>query len=85
MKGRSYRFVLTRDAGDTGIAPLDIKMAAAEAMGRNGVLLRPEVEFLRFQAKGRHFALSTRTIVEVDVMPHRTPDRLLRSAKLNDK
>ena len=75
MKGRSYRFVLTRDAGETGVTPLDIKMAAAQALGRNGISLRPEIQFLRFQAKGRHFALATRTIVEVDVMPHHTPER----------
>ena len=81
MKGRNYRFVLTRDAGETGVAPLDIKMAAAEALGRNGISLRPEVQFLRFQAKGRHFALATRTVIEIDLMPHRTPDRMIRLDK----
>lgn len=78
MKGRNYRFVLTRDAGEAGVTPLDIKLAAAEALGRNGITLRPDIQFLRFQAKGRHFALATRTIIEVDLMPHRTPDRLIR-------
>ena len=78
MREKGYRFRLTQDAIKTGITPLDIKLAAAEAMGSNGYLLRPEIHFLRFQAKGRHFALTTRTVIEVDLMPHRTPARLIR-------
>ena len=79
MREKGYRFRLSQDAIEAGIAPLDIKLAAAEAMGSNGYLLRPEIHFLRFQAKGRHFALTTRTVIEVDVMPHRTPARLIQS------
>ena len=79
MRDKGYRFHLTQDAIKSGIAPLDIKLAAAEAMGANGYRLRPDIHFLRFQAKGRHFALATRTIIEVDLMPHRTPARLIRS------
>ena len=83
MREKGYRFRLTQDAIETGITPLDIKIAAAEAMGTNGYLLRPEIHFLRFQAKGRHFALTTRTIIEVDLMPHRTPARLIRDKPSN--
>jgi hypothetical protein len=79
MRGKALRICLTPDAAKSGVAPLDIKIAAAEAIGSNGISLRPEIYFLRFQAKGRHFALTTRLTIEVDAMPNRTPPRVLRS------
>lgn len=37
-----------------------------------------DVEFLAFTSQGQRFALSARIVIEVDIFPHRAPNRVLR-------
>lgn len=54
-----------------------LKKAALAAYQKAG---RGDIFCLPFEANGQRFALSSRMIVEVDWLPHRIPERVLRDA-----
>lgn len=54
-----------------------VARAALEAFEAAG---KGEIHFARFTAAGHQFALSTRTVIEVDWLPNRVPDKVLRTA-----
>lgn len=74
MKKHTVR--LTQEAafrlGDT----FKIKQVAIEAAEKAG---DREVKFLTFTHGGKQYALSTRTIIEVDWFPHRVPKKVIRN------
>ncbi len=47
-------------------------LAAYEKAGRGDIFCLP------FEANGQRFALSSRMVIEVDWLPHRIPERVLR-------
>ena len=66
------------------------KTAAAKARNREAVERaaiavfeaagRGDIHFAAFKANGQQFALSTRSIIEVEWLPNRVPDKVLRLA-----
>jgi hypothetical protein len=61
-----------RDKASDADAVARAALAAFEAAGRG------EIHFARFTAAGKQFALSTRMVIEVDWLPGRVPDKVLR-------
>ncbi len=70
---------LTRAARDGGIEQEAIRAAAKAALARIGSPV--DIQFLQFKVGSTSFAMSARMVVEVDVFPHKVPDRVIRCAK----
>ena len=70
---------LTRAARDGGVDQEPIRAAAKAALARIGS--PANIQFLQFKVGSTSFAMSARLVVEVDVFPHRVPDRVIRCAK----
>ncbi len=68
---------LTRSAAEKSRKIEDVRKAAAAAFEAAG---RGEIHCLAFTANGQQFALSSRTILEVDWLPNRIPGRVIRGA-----
>ena len=68
---------LSRLALEKARKPDDLKQAALSAFQAAGA---GDIYFALFRANGQQFALSSRTIVEVDWIPNRLPDKVIRSA-----
>ena len=66
---------LTRMAAEKSRNPEDLKKAAEAAFAAAG---SGDIHFALFKANGQQFALSSRTIIEVDWLPNRVPARVLR-------
>lgn len=66
---------LTRDARAKARNAEAVERAALAAFDAAG---RGEIKFVRFMAAGNQYALSSRMILEVDWLPNRVPDRVLR-------
>jgi hypothetical protein len=66
---------LTRSAAEKSRKIEDVRKAAAAAFVAAG---RGEIHCLAFSANGQQFALSSRTILEVDWLPNRIPPRIIR-------
>lgn len=66
---------LTRSATEKSRKIEDVRRAAAAAFEAAG---RGEIHCLAFTANGQQFALSSRTILEVDWLPNRIPPRVIR-------
>jgi hypothetical protein len=58
----------------------DVHMVARAALEAFEAAGKGDIHFARFTAGGRQFALSTRTVIEVDWLPNRVPDKVLRAA-----
>lgn len=58
------------------------KVAAKAAALAETFLLPPGVEFASFEHAGRTYALSARLSVEVDLVPNRVPDHVIREGGL---
>ena len=67
---------LTRAARDGGIDQEAIRAAAKAALAR--IASPADIQFLQFKVGGTSFAMSARLVVEVDMFPHRVPDRVIR-------
>ncbi|CAG0952940.1 MAG: hypothetical protein F9K19_00490 [Rhizobiaceae bacterium] len=66
---------LTRSAAEKSHKIEDVRKAAAAAFEAAG---RGEIHCLAFKANGQQFALSSRTILEVDWLPNRIPPGIIR-------
>ena len=67
---------LTREARARAARnPQAVEQAAITAFEAAG---RGEIHFARFTAAGNQYALSSRMILEIDWLPNRVPDRVLR-------
>lgn len=53
-----------------------VARAALEAFEAAG---KGEIHFARFTAGSKQFALSTRIVIDVDWLPNRVPDKVLRT------
>jgi hypothetical protein len=72
---RKITIRLTRDARFRAVKPELVEKAALAAFEAAG---RGEIHFAPFTAGGNQYALSSRMILEVDWLPNRVPDRVLR-------
>lgn len=72
---RKYTIRLTRDARFRAQKPELVEKAALAAFEAAG---RGEIHFAPFSVGGNQYALSSRMILEVDWLPNRVPDRVLR-------
>jgi hypothetical protein len=68
---------LTRCAAEKSHKIEDLKKAALGAFDAAG---GGDIYFLPFSANGQQFALSARTIIEVEWLPNKVPQRLIRQA-----
>jgi hypothetical protein len=68
---------LTRNAAEKSRNQEHLKEAALAAFEKAG---RGDIFCMPFEANGQRFALSSRMIVEVDWVPNRLPERILRDA-----
>ncbi len=68
---------LSRNAAEKARKPDDLKDAALAAFHAAGA---GDIYFALFKSNGQQFALSSRTIVEVDWVPNRLPDKIIRQA-----
>ena len=68
---------LTRNAAEKSRNQDSLKKAALAAFERAG---RGDIFCMPFEANGQRFALSSRMIIEVDWVPNRLPERVLRDA-----
>jgi hypothetical protein len=66
---------LSRNAAEKARKPNDLKEAALAAFQAAGA---GDIYFALFRSNGQQFALSSRTIVEVDWVPNRLPDKIIR-------
>ena len=66
---------LSKTAAEKARKPDDLKQAALAAFQAAGT---GEIFFAAFKTNGQQFALSSRTIIEVDWLPNRVPDRVIR-------
>ena len=66
---------LTAGAAQQARKPEDLKKAAEAAFREAG---GGEIYFSPFKSNGQQFALSSRTIIEVDWLPNRVPVRTIR-------
>jgi hypothetical protein len=66
---------LTRNAADKSRNQEVLKRAALAAFDEAG---RGDILCLPFEASGQRFALSSRMIIEIDWLPNRIPQRVLR-------
>ena len=66
---------LSKTAAEKARKPDDLKQAALAAFQAAGA---GEIFFAAFRANGQQFALSSRTIIEVDWLPNRVPDKIIR-------
>jgi hypothetical protein len=66
---------LTRTAAEKARDRAAVEKAALATFEAAG---RGDIHFAAFKANGQQFALSTRSIVEVDWLPNRVPQRVLR-------
>jgi hypothetical protein len=68
---------LTRNAAEKSRNQEVLKRAALAAFDEAG---RGDILCLPFEASGQRFALSSRMIIEIDWLPNRIPQRVLRDA-----
>jgi hypothetical protein len=68
---------LSRNATEKARKPDDLKAAALAAFQAAGA---GDIYFALFKSNGQQFALSSRTIIEVDWVPNRLPQRVIRQA-----
>jgi len=66
---------LTRAAAEKSRNIEGLKKAALAAFEAAG---RGDIHFVPFKASGQQYALSSRFIVEVDWLPNRVPERVIR-------
>jgi hypothetical protein len=66
---------LSRGAAEKARKPDDVRKAALAAFTEAG---GGEIFFAPFTANGQRFGLSSRLIIEIDWLPGRVPDRVLR-------
>ena len=66
---------LTRSAAEKSRNQDALKRAALLAFEQAG---RGDILYLPFEASGQRFALSSRMIIEIDWLPNRIPQRVLR-------
>lgn len=66
---------LSKNAAEKARKPEDLKVAALAAFQAAGA---GDIYFALFKSNGQQFALSSRTIVEVDWVPNRLPDKIIR-------
>ena len=69
---------LSREAQTRARNRDDVTKAAEAAFAAAG---GGDIHFALFKANGQQFALSSRTIVEVEWLPNRVPDRVIRPGK----
>ncbi|MBO6719411.1 MAG: hypothetical protein JJ913_15750 [Rhizobiaceae bacterium] len=74
---RKITIRLTKDARFRAVKPELVERAALAAFEAAG---RGEIHFAPFTAGGNQYALSSRMILEVDWLPNRVPERVLRQA-----
>ncbi len=67
---------LGREAADKARKPDAVKKAALEAFDAAG---GGDIYFAPFTINGQRFALSTRRVIDVDWLPNRVPDKVLRN------
>ena len=75
---RKITIRLTRDARFRAIKPELVEQAALAAFEAAGL---GEIHFAPFTAGGNQYALSSRMILEVDWLPNRVPNRVLRQSE----
>ena len=68
---------LSRSAAEKARKPDDVREAAFAAFERAG---GGDILCAVFTANGQQFALSSRTVVDVEWLPNRIPDRVIRKA-----
>jgi len=68
---------LTRNAAEKSRNQEALRRAALAAFEQAG---RGDILCLPFEASGQRFALSSRMIIEIDWLPNRIPQRVLRDA-----
>lgn len=66
---------LTRDAAEKSRNHDDLKKAALAAFEKAG---KGDIYFAPFEANGQRFALSSRSVIEVEWLPNRVPSRVVR-------
>ena len=66
---------LSMNAAEKARKPDDLKQAALAAFQAAGA---GDIYFALFKSNGQQFALSSRTIIEVDWVPNRLPDKIIR-------
>jgi hypothetical protein len=74
---RKITIRLSREARFRALKPELVERAALAAFGAAG---RGEIHFAPFTAGGTQYALSSRMILEIDWLPNRVPQRVLRHA-----
>ena len=67
---------LSRTAAEKARKPDDVRATAVAAYKAAG---GGDIFFFAFKANGQQFALSSRTIIEVEWLPNRVPDRVIRT------
>lgn len=67
---------LSRAAAEKARKPDEVRAAAIAAYQAAGA---GDIFFRAFKSNGQQFALSSRTIIEVDWLPNRVPDRVIRA------
>lgn len=66
---------LTKTAADKARDRAAVEKAAAAAYEAAG---KGDIHFLAFKANGQQFALSSRSVLDVEWLPNRVPPRVLR-------
>jgi hypothetical protein len=69
---------LSKNAAEKARKPDDLKEAALAAFQAAGA---GDIYFALFRSNGQQFALSSRTIVEVDWVPNRLPNKVIRQGE----
>ncbi len=68
---------LSKNAAEKARKPDELKQAALAAFQAAGA---GDIYFALFRSNGQQFALSSRTIIDVEWVPNRLPDKIIRSA-----
>jgi hypothetical protein len=69
---------LSKNATEKARKPDELKEAALAAFQAAGA---GDIYFALFRSNGQQFALSSRTVVEVDWVPNRLPDKIIRQVE----
>jgi hypothetical protein len=69
---------LSKNAIEKARKPDELKEAALAAFQAAGA---GDIYFALFRSNGQQFALSSRTVVEVDWVPNRLPDKIIRQVE----
>lgn len=71
---------LSKTTAEKVTRPADLAALKEAAVGAYRAAGAGDIYFALFRVNGRQFALSSRTILDVEWLPNRLPDRVIRQA-----